>query len=106
MIQDATGKFSSRWLLPDRNSLAVVIGTCCCTCRDVAVSCRRALAPVGRHNVCARRPRSHGRADHDRAGPHIEERASKTNAGEAECASIRPPGWTKALLTSSLKLTG
>src|SRR5437763_1422588 len=25
MIQDATGKFSSRWVLPDRRSLAVVI---------------------------------------------------------------------------------
>src|ERR1700712_3645466 len=25
MIQDATGKFSSRWLLPDRSSLALVI---------------------------------------------------------------------------------
>src|SRR5947209_13471490 len=26
MIQDATGKFSSRWVLPDRRSLAVLIG--------------------------------------------------------------------------------
>src|SRR5215471_921014 len=26
MIHDATGKFSSRWVLPDRNSLARVIG--------------------------------------------------------------------------------
>jgi hypothetical protein len=25
MIHDATGKFSSRWVLPDRSSLAVVI---------------------------------------------------------------------------------
>src|SRR5215831_8825459 len=27
MIQDATGKFSSRWVLPDRNSLARFIRT-------------------------------------------------------------------------------
>jgi hypothetical protein len=25
MIHDATGKFSSRWVLPDRSSLALVI---------------------------------------------------------------------------------
>jgi hypothetical protein len=26
MIHDATGKFSSRWVFPDRRSLALVIG--------------------------------------------------------------------------------
>src|SRR4051794_10611023 len=29
MIHEATGKFSSRWVLPDRRSLAVVIGIDC-----------------------------------------------------------------------------
>src|SRR4051794_30836155 len=43
MIQDATGKFSSRWVLPDRRSLAVLIGIVASVEPAAAETCMRRL---------------------------------------------------------------
>src|SRR3954454_9246734 len=60
MIHDATGKFSSRWVFPDRSSLALVI-------KKLATFVR--LGGMRRHQAHAMRSR-----------PHIGEYAAKTNA--------------------------
>src|SRR6516165_1367029 len=67
MIQDATGKFSSRWVLPDRNSLARFIRTWLLSLYQAwSVSSAAAQSP---RVVCAGRKRT----------PHIGECARKTN---------------------------
>jgi hypothetical protein len=60
MIHDATGKFSSRWVFPDRSSLALVIGNW------LHSSWRGTCAGIQAHAG-------------DRV-PHIGEYAAKTNA--------------------------
>src|SRR3954451_25427490 len=60
MIHDATGKFSSRWVFPDRSSLALVIGNW------LHSSWRGTRAGIQAHAG-------------DRV-PHIGEYAAKTNA--------------------------
>src|SRR6188472_931933 len=62
MIQDATGKFSSRSPLPDRNSLAEVIGGWL-----TIVGTGRSFTHTGLHAGGCRR------------GPHIGEYGRKTN---------------------------
>jgi hypothetical protein len=62
MIHDATGKFSSRWVLPDRSSLALVIKNWLHSLETV----------VSHAALLARMPR-------DRE-PHIGEYVAKTNA--------------------------
>src|SRR4051794_3737726 len=61
MIQDATGKFSSRWVFPDRSSLALVIKR------------------TGYIHLDWRHAPTSGTCDGDRE-PHIGEYAAKTNA--------------------------
>jgi len=60
MIHDATGKFSSRWVFPDRSSLALVIKKLATFVRLGAMHRRLAHALISR--------------------PHIGEYAAKTNA--------------------------
>ena len=61
MIHDATGKFSSRWVFPDRRSLAVVMGN---------------LGYTGHGTTQARMAQAHAGI----CEPHIGEYATKTNA--------------------------
>src|SRR3954462_5219590 len=61
MIHDATGKFSSRWVFPDRSSLALVIK------RTGYIGPKWLKAPM----LCAHATGSR---------PHIGEYAAKTNA--------------------------
>src|SRR5260364_394471 len=77
MIQDATGKFSSRCVLPDRKSLAVVMD-------------ETAIRFEGRYDKRCPPLRSCERI----AGLHIGEDPAKTNAihlGEATRPGRRPP---------------
>jgi hypothetical protein len=69
MIHDATGKFSSRWVFPDRSSLALVIKKLATFVWFGGTHRRLAHAFVSR--------------------PHIGEYAAKTNAIWADQA--RPP---------------
>src|SRR4029079_9386956 len=61
MIHDATGKFSSRWVFPDRSSLALVIN------RTGYIGLAWRHAPMLRAHATDREP-------------HIGEYAAKTNA--------------------------
>src|SRR5260370_24686344 len=83
MIHDATGKFSSRWVFPDRSSLALVI---------------RNWLHSSWHGAYADAQRMRG----DRV-PHIGEYAAKTNAISASRACLRAgsrPAVTKLAATS------